>query len=126
MTLMALSEEVRVKYLLSHLIYDVCDLFIGTLDILHIEYERIDSFKDLKEGDILLTLAGSKIDLVTFTHFGTNFSICTKTCRLVSKCPGKINGKYCVVYDYNTPTTRLCLVRISKEQELELLVRYGL
>lgn len=125
MTLMPLSEEVRVKYLLSHLLYDIYDLFIGTLDILHIRYERIYSYKDLKEGDILLILVGSKIDLVTFTHFSTNFSICTKACRLVSKCPGKINGKYCAGYDYKT-LMKLCLVRISKEQELELLVRYGL
>lgn len=125
MTLMPLSEEVRVKHLLSHLLYDVYDLFIGTLDILHIEYERIYSLKDLKEGDILLTLVGSRIDLVTFTHFSTNFYVCTKACRHVCKCPGKINGKYCAVYDYNT-LMRLCLVRISKEQELELLVRYGL
>lgn len=124
MTLMPLSEEVRVKYLLSHLLYDVYDLFIGTLDILPIEYERILSFKDLKEGDTLLILSGQQINLVTFTYFNKCLIVC-KACSYVNKCPGKLNGNYCLLYDIQ-PNVRLCLVRISKEQELELLVRYGL
>ena len=125
MTLMSLSEEVRVKQCLSCVPYGIRDIFLGTLDFHHIEYEEILSFKDLKEGDILLILPCPKIDLVTLTYFSGHLGLCTKACLKANKCPGKINGKHCVVYDYNL-REKLCLVRISKEQELELLVRYGL